>query len=348
MSNEIKHERRKRYSGTHPKSFALKYKEQNPDKYPETIDKVIQKGSTPAGMHLSICMDEILSFLDIKEGQVGIDCTLGYGGHSLAILKKLNHSGMLYSFDVDPIEMPKTKERIEKQGFYDQDITYVLKNFKDIDMIGLSQNSVDFIIADLGVSSMQIDDPQRGFSYKVDGPLDLRMDPSTNSPANLLLQNMTYDEIKTLLIENSDEVYADEIASMIIKKRQLSIGIHSTQDFYNTIKEALSFLPENIKKDEIKKASQRSFQALRIEVNRELESLYILLEKIPTLLKSGGKVAILSFHSGEDRLVKKAFQYFHRLGIYETISDGPIRPSLDEIKMNGRAKSAKLRWAIKK
>ena len=171
------HKRRVRYKGTHPRTFEEKYKEREPEKYAETIEKVISKGSTPAGMHLSICVDEILEFLQIQPGQRGLDATLGYGGHSRRMLEKLEGSGHLYGLDVDPIEIVKTTARLRENGFGEEILTVRQMNFAEIDLLSEEVGKFDFVLADLGVSSMQIDNPERGFTYKAEGPLDLRLDP---------------------------------------------------------------------------------------------------------------------------------------------------------------------------
>lgn len=341
---ENKPKRRERYKGKYPKRFEHKYKEQNPDKYKDVITHVMEKGNTPAGMHRSIMVDEILSFLDIKKGEVGLDCTLGFGGHSRKMLEKLNHSGHLHATDLDPIELPKTRQRLMDAGFSENDFTLHNMNFRELDLIPVE--GFDFILADLGVSSMQIDDPSRGFTYKFDGPLDLRMNPETGIPASKRLLELTTNEIEGMLIENADETYAKEIAIEITKTIKSGTKIETTKQLFKVIQNALSKLPKGIQEESIKKAAQRTFQALRIDVNHEYEALYDLLEKIPNLLNKGGRVAILTFHSGEDRLVKKAFQYYKKEGLYLEVF-GPTQPSFDEIRDNSRARSAKLRCAIK-
>ena len=151
------HKRRPRYSGTHPKKYSEKYKELNPEKYADTIEKVIQKGSTPAGMHISICVKEILDFLKIQPGQKGLDATLGYGGHTQQMLQCLDGKGHIYALDVDPIESVKTTERLRKAGYEEDILTVRLQNFAEIDKVAEEVGKFDFILADLGVSSMQID-----------------------------------------------------------------------------------------------------------------------------------------------------------------------------------------------
>lgn len=347
-NKETTHKRRVRYSGTHPKSYKEKYKEHNPEKYADTVAKVIQKGSTPAGMHISIMVQEILDFLQIKPGQTGLDATLGYGGHTKAMLQCLEGQGHIYALDVDPIESAKTKERLEKQGFGEEILTVRLQNFADIDLVTQETGKkFDFILADLGVSSMQIDNPDRGFSYKVEGPLDLRMNPQKGESAADRLKEVSYEELVGMLVENSDEPYAEEIARTVMNWRKRGKPIETTTQFKEVIEEALRVVPEKERKEAVKKSCQRSFQALRIDVNCEFEVLYDFLEKLPEVLAPNGRVAILTFHSGEDRMVKRSFKELQKAGIYSEISKDVIRPSAEECARNGRARSTKMRWAIR-
>jgi 16S rRNA (cytosine1402-N4)-methyltransferase len=346
-NQERKHQRRIRYNGTHPKAFKEKYKELQPEKYADTVAKVIQKGSTPAGMHRSICVKEILEILQITPGQTGLDATLGYGGHTLEILKCLNSKGHLYAIDVDSFELPRTQERLESLGYGSEILTVKQMNFSDIDQIAFESGPLNFVLADLGVSSMQIDNPERGFSFKNEGPLDLRLNPQKGKSAAARLKTISQDELQGMLIENADEPNAAVIAGAIISEIKKGIAISTTTQLGQIITDALNFIPGKNRNDEIKKSCQRCFQALRIDVNSEFEVLYEFLEKLPAALAEGGRVAILSFHSGEDRLVKKSFQRFFREGIYREIAPSPIRPSLEECNTNSRARSAKLRWAIK-
>lgn len=346
-SQEQKHQRRPRYKGTHPKAYKDKYKELQPEKYADTVEKVIQKGSTPAGMHRSICVKEILEFLEITPGQTGLDATLGYGGHTLELLKCLDSQGHLYATDVDAIELPRTRKRLESLGYGPDILTIRQMNFSDIDQLAIASGPLNFVLADLGVSSMQIDNPDRGFSFKHDGPLDLRLNPDKGISAAERLKTISQDELEGMFIENADEPNAEAIARAIVAQRNKGIELATTTQFQEIIKATLKFIPGSNSKEALKKTCQRCFQALRIDVNDEFEVLYEFLEKLPTVLAPGGRVAILSFHSGEDRLVKKSFQRFFREGIYREVSPGPIRPSPEECNSNGRARSAKLRWAIK-
>lgn len=344
---EVKHKRRVRYSGTHPKNYKEKYKELQPEKYADTISKVIRKGSTPAGMHISICVKEILDFLQIKPGQRGLDATLGYGGHTLEMLKCLEGRGHIYALDVDPIESAKTEERLEKNGYGGEILTVKLENFANIDKVCAETGKFDFVLADLGVSSMQIDNPDRGFSYKTDGPLDLRMNPQQGHSAAERLLHITKEELVGMLTENADEPYAEEIAREVMNCRKKGVEIRTTTDLKNAIERALAFIPVSERKEAVKKSCQRTFQALRIDVNSEFEVLYEFLEKLPDVLAPNGRAAILTFHSGEDRLVKKSFKELYKEGIYRDISKDVIRPSAEECIRNSRARSTKMRWAIK-
>lgn len=341
------HKRRVRYSGTHPKRFEEKYKELNPEKYRDTVEKVISKGSTPAGMHIPICVREILDFLQIVPGQKGLDATLGYGGHTGEMLKCLEGRGHLYALDADPIESVKTKERLEKQGYGPEILTVRLMNFADIDRLVSETGPFDFVLADLGLSSMQIDNPDRGFTFKNDGPLDLRLNPQQGISAAERLREVTREELKGMLIANADEPYAEEISRAVTAALKKGRDISTTLQLRQVIGEALAFLSEKERKEAVKKSCQRSFQALRIDVNHEYEVLEAFLEKLPDALSPGGRAAILTFHSGEDRIVKQAFKRFYREGVYADIARDVIRPSAEECARNSRARSTKMRWAIK-
>lgn len=341
------HKRRVHYSGTHPKRFEEKYKEHDPEKYADTIEKVISKGSTPAGMHISICVNEILDFLQIQPGQQGLDATLGYGGHTRRMLEKLQGKGHMYALDVDPIEIVKTKQRLAEAGYGEDILTIKQTNFRNIDQVAEEAGGFDFILADLGVSSMQIDNPDRGFTYKFDGPLDLRLDPEKGESAAERLREVSYEELVGMFQENSDEPYAEEIATVIMKRNRTKNYVETTTQMKDAIEEALAFVPEKDRKEAVKKSCQRCFQALRIDVNSEFEVLYDFLDKLPDALRPGGKVAILTFHSGEDRLVKRAFKAGAKAGVYSKVSKDVIRPSAEECARNPRARSTKMRWAVK-
>ncbi|MFA0815739.1 MAG: 16S rRNA (cytosine(1402)-N(4))-methyltransferase RsmH [Anaerofustis sp.] len=347
MDDQQNHKRRVRYAGTHPKTYNEKYKELQPEKYADTVAKVIGKGNTPAGMHRSICVEEIMEILAIRDGETGLDATLGYGGHTAEMAKRLEGKGHLYATDVDPIELPRTKERLAALGFGEEILSIRQMNFSEIDALAKEVGGFDFVLADLGVSSMQIDNPERGFTFKQEGPLDLRLNPEEGISAAERLREISYYDLVQMLTENADEPHAEQIARAIASARKKGVEIATTTQLREIIAEALSFLPKREQKTEIKKACQRCFQALRIDVNGEFDALRASLEKLPDALKPGGRVAILSFHSGEDRLVKKSFQQYVREGVYASVSDGPILPSAEECGANPRARSAKLRWAVK-
>ena len=344
---ERKHQRRVRYRGTHPKRYEEKYKELQPEKYPETVAKVIQKGSTPVGMHIPIMVNEILDFLQIQPGQTGLDATLGYGGHTGRMLERLESKGHIYALDVDSIEMEKTRKRLENKGYGPEILTIRKLNFANIDQIVRESGPLDFVLADLGVSSMQIDNPSRGFSFKKEGPLDLRLDQLKGEPASERLKGLTREELTGMLIENSDEPYAEEIARAVMGEIKRGREVATTTRLYEMIDRALAFIPEEERKEAVKKSCQRTFQALRIDVNSEFEVLYEFLDKLPGVLKPGGRAAILTFHSGEDRIVKKSFKEMYRAGLYSQVATDVIRPTAEERRMNSRAHSTKMRWAVK-
>jgi len=342
-----KHVRRKHYAGRYPKNFEEKYKELAPEKYQEIAMHVAAKGNTPAGTHIPIMVREILNFLQIRPGQTGFDATLGYGGHSRAMLDQLQGQGHLHATDVDPIESEKTKQRLLDAGYGEDILSIHHLNFAAIDKIAAEAGPFDFILADLGISSMQLDNPARGFSYKSDGPLDLRMNPRRGISAAKLLRKLSAEELEGLFIENADEPYAGKIAETVFTDLKKGIPIDTTKQLYQEIGKALSFLPANERREAVKKSCARVFQALRMDVNGEMEALYSFLEKLPYALAPGGRVAILTFHSGEDRLVKKAFKKYKSDGLFSETARDVMRPSREECMANPRAKSAKLRWAVR-
>ena len=298
-------------------------------------------------MHISIMVNEILDFLKIQPGEIGFDATLGYGGHTKAMLQQLQGQGHIYATDVDPVESAKTKKRLADQGFGEEILTIRLQNFCTIDEIAKEVGGFDFILADLGVSSMQIDNPERGFSFKTEGPLDLRLNQQSGISAAERLDTISRDELAGMLYENSDEPYCEELARAITDEIRKGNRIDTTTKLRQVIEKTLDFLPEKEKKDTIKKTCQRVFQALRIDVNHEFEVLYEFMEKLPGALKPGGRVAILTFHSGEDKLVKRALKEGFRDGIYSEYAKDVVRPSAQECAQNARAHSTKMRWAVR-
>lgn len=335
MSEPTPHRRRPRYSGKYPRRFEEKYKELDPEKHPETIAKVLASGKTPAGSHVPIMVGEILEVLDPKPGDLAVDCTLGHGGHTREILRLIMPGGRLLGLDADPIELPKTEALLRGEGFGEDCFTARKSNFAGI-QAALAGHGADVILADLGVSSMQLDNPERGFTSKHAGPLDMRMNPARGIPASKWLARIRPEAFAEILRDNSDEPHADLLAPLLAGH-----SFSSTIELAQAIREALSTRPES----EVKKSVTRVFQAVRIEVNEEFAALDSLLRSLPFCLKPGGRVAILSFHSGEDRRVKKALQFGHREGIYSEIARDVIRATPAECRANPRATSAKLRWA---
>ena len=298
-------------------------------------------------MHISIMVKEIIDFLDIRPGQIGFDATLGYGGHTKAMLECLKGEGHIYATDVDPEESAKTRKRLADQGFGEDILSIRLQNFCTIDEIAKEVCGFDFILADLGVSSMQIDNPKRGFSFRADGPLDLRLNQETGISAAQRLDTISREELAGMLCENSDEPYCEELAKAITDEIRRGNHIDTTTKLRQVIEKTLDFLPEKEKKETIKKTCQRTFQALRIDVNHEFEELYEFMEKLPDALRPCGRVVILTFHSGEDKLVKKALKQGYKDGIYLDYAKDVIRPSAQECARNGRARSPKMRSPIR-
>lgn len=335
--SDLPHKRRVRYSGKNPRSFDLKYKEHRGDA--ETLAKVLEAGKTPAGVHRPILVQEILDILQPKAGERFVDATLGFGGHARAILPLLQPQGVLLGLDLDPIEQPKTEARLREWGVAEGSLIVRPGNYAGMaKIIGeLGWPGVDGVLADLGLSSMQIDDPQRGFSMKFDGPLDMRMNPNRGISAARFLEKVEPLTLENILLENADEPLAGRVAIRLAGKK-----LASTLQLRREIEDALP----GRKEDEMEMTVRRVFQAIRIAVNDEFSALDTFLRNLPFCLNPGGRVAILTFHSGEDRRVKKAFQAGLREGVYSEVSREVIRASPEEQQGNPRSTSAKLRWAI--
>jgi len=337
-STPAPHKRRPRYSGKHPRRFDEKYKEHDPQRYDETVAKVIASGKTPAGTHRPVMVSEILRVLAPKPGEVAVDCTLGYGGHAQEILPRLQPGGRLLGLDADPLELPRAEARLRALGFGPAIFSAHRSNFAGLPqaLAAAGVTGADIVLADLGVSSMQIDDPGRGFSVKHDGPLDMRMNPQRGQPASTFLQKIDPDALAFLLLENADEPHAGVLASALAGK-----DFPRTSSLAAAIRAAL---PRS-KRDDSDLSVRRVFQALRVAVNDEFSALDTFLRNLPFCLIPGGRVAILTFHSGEDRRVKKAFAAGLRDGSYSEIAPEVIRPTAAERNSNPRSASAKLRWA---
>ena len=316
-------------------------------KYADTIEKVIRKGGTPAGMHISICVQEILDFLQIRPGQTGLDATLGYGGHTERMLERLEGQGHLHALDVDPAESGENGEKASGRWGYGEDILTVhLLNFAQMDQVARELEAL-ILYWRIWAFLLCRSTTGPGFSYKTEGPLDLRMNQQKGISAAERLEHIGPEELVGMLTENADEPYAEEIAREITGRQRRGGKIRTTTQLREAIEAALSFLPAAEQKETVKKSCQRTFQALRIDVNNEYEVLYEFLEKLPEALRPGGRAAILTFHSGEDRLVKKSFKRYLKEGRYSGISEDAIRPSREECAQNSRARSTKMRWAVR-
>ena len=340
--------RRVRYSGAHPRRFEDKYKERQPDKYPETTAKILASGKTPAGTHRPICVREILEVLAPNAGETGLDATLGYGGHALEILPRLRPGGKLLALDADATELLKTETRLRELGFGPEEFVAKRRNFAGALQFIFEQEveGVDIIVADLGLSSMQIDNPGRGFTFKFDGPLDMRMNPARGEPATSIIARWDEGTWERVLAENADEPNARLLARGLAGT-QAQHPIQTTRDLAVATRAALGGAGTGARLPETEKTVRRVFQAVRIEVNDEFGALEAFLRNLPRCLRPGGRAAILTFHSGEDRRVKKAFINGVRSGEFLQTSDEVIRPSTEEVRSNPRAAAAKLRWAKK-
>lgn len=339
--------RRPRYRGKNPRSFHEKYKEHQPERYAEDVAKVLAGGKTPAGTHRPIMVSEILEVLAPRPGEIAMDCTLGYGGHARELLAAVQPGGRLLAMDADPLELPKTEARLRGLGFPPETLVVRRMNFAGFAgfVADESPDGVDLLLADLGVSSMQLDDPARGFSYKVDGPLDMRMNPARGATAADLLSKLDEDQLAEILAENSDEPHASELSRAILLAQARS-PLATTRSLAEVVETACDKLFQQ-SGDTVKDTVRRVFQALRIAVNDEFGTLAAVLRQLPYCLKPGGRAAFLTFHSGEDRRVKLAFKSGLRDGIYSSIADEIIRPSADEQHANPRSSAAKLRFAIR-
>jgi 16S rRNA (cytosine1402-N4)-methyltransferase len=341
------HKRRIRYKGRNPRAYGEKYKELDPERYADESDKVIARGQTPAGTHRPVLVAEVLAALRPAPGETGVDATLGYGGHGREILLRLRPGGRLHAMDADPVELPRAEARLRGLGFGPEELTVRRMNFADLGGLAAEIGPVDFILADLGVSSMQIDSPARGFSHKADGPLDLRMDPSRGVPAFGLLRAMDAKGFERMMTENSDEPYAAHVAAAVTAALKAGEAVETTAALRAAVARALAFVPAPSREAAVAETCGRVFQALRVAVNGEYASLDRLLSAIPSLLRAGGRAAIISFQSGEDRRVKKAFREGLRGCIYREVSPDPARAGSAERESNPRSSSAKLRWAIR-
>lgn len=336
--------RRPRYPGKHPRAFHQKYKELQPGRYAADVLKVLQSGKTPAGMHRPIMVDEILRVLAPQPGEVVVDCTLGFGGHARALLERVRPGGRLIGLDVDPLELPRTEVRLREAGFGADEVAVHRSNFAGLGQVLAREALIgaDVVCADLGVSSMQLDNPDRGFTFKRDGPLDMRMNPTRGESAAALLARVDAATLAALLVDFADEPYAEAIAGRVAGQ-----GMTTTRALADEVRQAVVEARPHAWEEAAEQSVRRVFQAVRIAVNGELSSLDALLRTLPLCLNPGGRVAMLTFHSGEDRRVKHAFQQGVRDGVYAAVNEEVERASADEVRANPRAASAKLRWAVR-
>jgi 16S rRNA (cytosine1402-N4)-methyltransferase len=306
--------------------------------------------STPPGQHRAVMLEEVLHLLDVQPGAVVVDCTVGWAGHAVELLRRTGRQGRLIGLDLDAEHLPTARERLNEIG-----LSFSLNhsNFAALPAILASEGvaAVQAVLADLGMSSMQVDDAERGFSYVREGPLDMRMDRSRGRTAAQLLATLSESELAEALRELGDEPEAERIAAALVAARQ-EAPLQRTSDVSRVIMEAIQLNPAKGRwrlhpspGRWYLHTAARTFQALRILVNRELANLKQLLRILPSVLAPGGVTAIISFHSGEDALVKAAFRDGLRSGVYRAVADDPLRATPEERLDNPRSRSAKLRWA---
>jgi 16S rRNA (cytosine1402-N4)-methyltransferase len=307
--------------------------------------------STAAGEHKPVLLAEVLAALDPRPGQTVVDCTLGFAGHAAELLTRVGPDGLLVATDLDPANVEPGRAKLEAVGGL---FAVHHANFAGLPHVLAAEGvaTADAVLADLGMSSMQVDDRGRGFSFMRDGPLDMRIDPTRGRTAAELLNTLPADELAACFRDLGDEPQADAIAAAIVERRKTK-SVERTKELRELVEAAAPVRIDRTpgapteRKQKLAPVT-RVFQALRILVNRELANLQQLLRVLPTLLKPGGRAAVISFHSGEDRLVKAAFRDGLRAGIYDAVSDEPVRPAFEERRANPRSRSAKLRWARKK
>ena len=289
-------------------------------------------------------VEEVLRCLRPVPGDVAVDCTLGGAAHGQAILERVSPGGRLIGIDVDPLELPRTEARLRAAGFGPDTFVARHASFSSLAQVLREERAAaaDVILADLGISTMQADSPDRGFNYKIPGPLDMRMDPSAGEPASALLARVSEEALAALLDENADEPHARLIAGWLKEK-----PVDTAHALERLVRTGLTAAFPELPKADVKMSVRRTFQALRIAVNGEFAALDALLESLPACLAPGGRVAILTFHSGEDRRVKQAFRAGQREGAYSDIATEVVRSSKIETFANRRAAAAKLRWAVR-
>ena len=301
-------------------------------------------------MHISVLLQESIDSLEIKEDGIYVDCTLGYAGHSSEILKRIK-GGHLYAFDQDKIAIAAADSKLKTIG---TNYTIIKSNFVNMKerLLELGVDKVDGILFDLGVSSPQLDEDERGFSYHKDARLDMRMDQDSNFSAWDVVNTYSEEELTKILFTYGEERYARSIAKTIVKKRKEK-SINTTFELVDVIK---SSVPEKYMRD--KHPARRTFQAIRIEVNHELEILESSMRDSLSMLKVGGILSVITFHSLEDRIVKNVFKEVTSidpvvkgmpnipesyLPDFELVNNKAIQPSNEELEENNRSRSSKLR-----
>jgi 16S rRNA (cytosine1402-N4)-methyltransferase len=344
ISSSDKPPRRKRYRGSHPRSFEEKYKELSPAAYPAEGEKVRSRGQTPAGTHVPVLLGKVLEVLRLRPGMVVADCTLGHGGHAQAIYPRIQPGGRVIGLDRDPEALERTSRRLLAAGI---EVLARRSSFAGIGKVLGEQGlaGLDGLLADLGASSMQIDDPARGFSFKSDGPLDMRMDRSRGATAEEWLRGTEEEDLGRVLREWGEEPDWKRVAAAVKAWAASDAGQLRTRGLVQIVLRAKGLPPRFRRESPLDlHPAARTFQAVRMAVNGEVESLRALLRILPHVLAPGGRAAVIAFHGVEDRLIEAAFLEGLRSGLYSAGSGEAIRPAHCEVASNPRARSARLRW----
>ena len=291
--------------------------------------------------HVPVLLKEAIDFLNVRRGGTYIDATVGLGGHSYEIAKRLGAPGHLIGLDKDPAALERAGSRLRPSGHGEADWPSIeLRQASFASLAEARSPIADGLLADIGVSSLQLDDATRGFSFQADGPLDMRMDPRSERTAEQVVNHLDERELADVIYEFGEERRSRRIARAIVRSRP----IRSTAHLADVISAAAR--PMNSEQRRIHPAT-RTFQALRIFVNRELDDLRALMEAAPRILKPGGRVVVISFHSLEDRIVKDAFREGTKQGYFSLLTKKPVTATKEESDRNPRARSAKLRAAEK-
>jgi 16S rRNA (cytosine1402-N4)-methyltransferase len=294
-----------------------------------------------SSLHVPVMLEEVIENLKLAPGQIIVDATMGTGGHSMEILKRITPGGRLIGIDRDESTLEICKKRLAE---YEDSCEFVHANFSEIDLVlgKLGIDNVDGIVFDLGISTYQLKDPQRGFSFQEEGPLDMRLDKSSYISAYDLVNNLNENEISDMLWSFGQERWHNRIAHLLVQERKAA-PIATTKQLANLVMRAI---PHRYRKSYYRiHPATRTFQAVRIAVNRELEILEATIKKAVAILKNQARICVISFHSLEDRAIKHTFRALKADGLIDIITSKPLTPMMSEVENNHASRSSKLRVA---